>query len=54
LGADLIVTCSAVMRGTKSIGLKNIVDKACEIAKEGGVCPQHVLMCASFLTGPCL
>lgn len=32
--ADVVITCSAVMRGTKSIGLKTIVDQAFEICKE--------------------
>lgn len=32
------------MRGTKSIGLKSIVDDACAIAKEAGAGPGHVLV----------
>jgi len=42
--ADVLITCSAVMRGTKSIGLKSIVDDACAIAKEAGAGPGHVLV----------
>jgi len=42
--ADVIITCSSVMRGKKSISLKSIVDRGMELATELGHTPSTVLM----------
>jgi acyl-coenzyme A synthetase/AMP-(fatty) acid ligase len=34
--ARVLLTCSGVMRGTKLIGLKQIADKACDLAAQQG------------------
>jgi acyl-coenzyme A synthetase/AMP-(fatty) acid ligase len=39
--ADVVLTCSAVMRGAKSIPLKSIVDKAIDLSTFK---PDHVLV----------
>mmetsp|Transcript_38481 Transcript_38481/g.46447 ORF Transcript_38481/g.46447 Transcript_38481/m.46447 type:complete len:744 (+) Transcript_38481:91-2322(+) len=41
---DVVLTCSAVMRGVKPIGLKSIVDKAVVLAEELGHKPSTVVV----------
>jgi len=42
-GAKVILTCSAVMRGAKSINLKSVVDEACTLSVEKGHEIDHCL-----------